>query len=209
LPAIFNLAISKGAVFQQTFEFRHGLRLLDDLLPDSSETIIRINPLSIDLPANYRLRFPIKPQKGRTSIDLITTTSTPAGNDTVAILPYTGNLKIPYGSVAPTLPHDLTGQNWRGSLRAEYNDADPLLQFSFTKDLARGLVTMKAVANLTANLPPNAIYSDLPADLQVAHGFSPKIWQDGYFWDAEYELPSLDVYRAFNGRCWVTPEVTR
>jgi hypothetical protein len=210
-PAVFNIAIHKGSVFRQTFEFRHGLRLVDDLLPGNitAPMTIRIDPLLIDLPANYRLRFPIKPYRGCTSIDLTTTTVTPAGEGLMTIEPYNQEIKIPYGSIAKTLPQDLTGQIWRGAIRKEYADVAPLLQFNFSLDPLLGLVIMKASAALTASMLSNAIYSDLPENLQLPDFFDQKIWQGAYFWDAEYELPTGDVYRAFQGRAWVTAEATR
>jgi hypothetical protein len=210
-PSVFNIAIHKGSDFKQTFEFRHGLRLVDDLLPGNitAPTNIRIDPLSIDLPANYRLRFPIKPYRGCTSIDLTTATVTAAGADLVSISPYTQDAKIPCGSIAKTLPQDLTGQIWRGAIRKEYSDAAPLLQFTFAVDPLLGLVIVRVPATLTTPLLSNAIYSDLPENLQTKNLFLPRIWQNAYFWDAEYELPTGDVYRAFQGRAWVTPEATR
>lgn len=209
--ATYNIVIPKGAVFLQTFEFRHGLRLLQDLLPSTTTAInsIEIEPLPIDLPANYRLRFPIKPYRGCSVIDLVTAAVTPAGTDRVSILPYAQDTKISRGAVAQTLPQDLTGQVWRAAVRKEYADAAPLLQFDLVIDPLRGQVVMRASAALTIPLLSNSIYSDLPEDLQSEGSFSPKAWQRSYFWDAEYELPSGDVHRAFYGRCWVIPEATR
>jgi hypothetical protein len=205
----YNIVVPKGAVFLQTFGFRHGLRLFDDLLPGSGSSKIAIEPLPIDLPANYRLRFPIKPCRGCSAIDLVTATTTLAGSDSINILPYGQDMKVPRGAVAQTLPRDLSGQVWRAAARKEYVDASPLLQFGFEVDPSRGLVTMRASASLTAALTSNAIYSDLPEDLQSEGAFPPRIWQRAYYWDAEYELPTGDVHRAFYGRAWVVPEATR
>lgn len=142
-------------------------------------------------------------------VEVTTIAITPAGSDLVSIVPFTQDAKISCGSIAQTLPQDLTGQVWRGAVRKEYSDSSPLLEFDFIVNPLLGLLTIKSPATITALLQSNAVYSDLPRDLQLPDSFSPKIWQNAYYWDAEYEMPAGDVYRAFQGRVWITPEATR
>jgi hypothetical protein len=203
--AVLNLVIPRGVDFVHSIELRHGLILVNDLLPGA--TSIKIRPLPIDLPANFELSFPIS---NGGSINLITTAIAPAGATTVPVQAYTGVSKLAWGVIAQTLPQDLTGQVWRGQVRRGYHDMDPLVSLDFVLNPLNGLVTIKAPKAKTLLLPPNAIYSDLPStNLNKESSFTPALWQQSYFWDAEYSLPTGEVFRAFNGRVWVTWEATR
>jgi hypothetical protein len=203
--ATLNLIIPRGVDFIHTVQLMHGLILVNDLLPGA--TSIEIQPLPIDLPANFELDFPTG---NGSSINLISTSITMAGATTVQVQPYMGVAKLSWGAIAQTLPQDLSGQIWRGQLRRVYNDIDPLLTFDFTTNPVNGLVVIKAAKIKTQSLTPNAIYSELPTtNLDKNSGFSEAIWRQAYFWDAEYSLSSGEVYRAFQGRAWITWEATR
>lgn len=205
--AALNLVIPRGVDFAHTIELRHGLILANDLLPGA--TLIKIRPLPIDLPANFELSFPISNGNGG-SINLITTAITVAGATTVLVQVYGGASKLSWGVIAQTLPKDLSGQVWRGQVRRGYNDIDPLISLDFIISPLSGLITIKAPKSKTLLLPPNAIYSDLPtANLNKESSFTQALWQQSYFWDAEYSLPTGESFRAFNGRVWVTWEATR
>jgi hypothetical protein len=203
-PAILNLVIPSGADFSHTIQLKHGLVLRGDLMPGGGNSI-KIDPLPIELPNNFLLSFP----SPAGSIDLITTARTPINTPTISIQPYTGTAKLAAGSIAPTLPQNLTGHVWRGALRRKYHDATPLFDFGFVLDPLNGLMTMKATAAQTRASPPNAIYSDFPKkNLHLDTSFTAQVWNSAYFWDVECLQNGL-VQRVFNGRAWVTWGATR
>lgn len=201
--AVLHLIIPRGVDFIHTVELLHGLVLTEDLSPGSA--LINIQPLPIDLPANFTLKF----VTGSGTTSLVTTAVTLAGATTVQVMPYTGLSKLVGGVVAKTLPKDLTGQIWKGQVRRTYTDIDPLIELDFTISPLNGLITIKAPKSKTLLLPPNSTYSELPTNnLDRNSGFTENVWRQGYVWDCEYAL-SGTTYRAFQGRVWVSWDVTK
>lgn len=219
-PIELNLVIPQGETFELSFEFRHGLDLVRDLIPNATTppTAITIAPLPIDLPSGFNLQFP---GSGCETIDLVTAAITTAGSSTVAIAPYTGTKKIACGKQAQTLPEDLTGQVWTGQCRRKYGDTTEVFDWTFTINPLLGQVTGSVDHALTSAIiftDKNRVsYSDIPKNYYSAPFLEvddwtlldPKFFAKSFVWDWERQLPSGKPERVFNGRAWITSEVTR
>lgn len=206
--------------FELTLEFRHGLELVRDLIPNPTTppTSITITPLPIDLPSGYTLQFP---GSGCETIDIVTSAITTAGSKTASIVPYTGTKKITCGKSAETLPKDITGQVWTGQCRRKYADVTESFNWTFTINPLLGQVTGTVDRALTSALTftdkDRVIFSDIPEEyysdpflnVENLSLLDPKFLAKAFFWDWECQLPSGKRKRAFNGRVWITSEVTK
>lgn len=207
-PVTLNIVIPQGTTFIKTFEFRHRLELAKDLIPSVSTPpiAISIKPLAVDIPAGTRLKFPLE---GCDYIELESATVTPSGADIVMIQPYAGTESLPCRSAANVSPKNLTGQSWRGAAKADYRLAT-ILNFDFELTPLDGRVMIKAAAIDTAVVLANCQYDELPstADLQNKSRVDLALWKKAYYWDAEYQTPTGEVFRVFQGRLWVSAEAT-
>lgn len=207
---ILNLVIPQGTTLELPFIQRHLLQLSKDLAPSPADppTTISIKPMPIDLPAGQQLVF-ADPAGGCDDVKIVTTAIIPAGSTEAMIASYTGTKQLRCGSSAPTLPRDITGQMWSAAAKVNYH-GQKLLEFSFAANPLIGLVTMTASHIATAQLTANCRYDQLPVspkDWQKKTSFDPKIWDKGYYWDAEYEQ-SGRITRVLQGRLFVPAEAT-
>jgi hypothetical protein len=203
-PALVNLIVYQGATFDRALQFMHAVALQRHLMPGQDK--IYTTPLSQALLSGYTLIFL---SGGGEATDLTITQAAGIGDEQLSIAPYQGT-RLNKGSVAETFPQDLTGQQYRGHIRKTANSADILAQFTFTATPLDGLVRLSLSAAVTANLPANCNYYDLPigGDLSSQGGFGGAAWESAYHFDIESELGAVVERRAY-GRVWVPREVTR
>jgi hypothetical protein len=200
MTAILNIQIQQGATFTKTFEFRKTVSVREPVI--SGAASISCYPLTVDLPVGQVLIFGMESVTAAASV--------PAGGVVIPITSYNG-MGILAGAFADIGAEDLTGLTWRAQVKKAYKDVQSLVEMSFEITPLTGVVVAKISATTTALLTPNAIYSDLPPDIDIvsADDIRSDVWAKSYFWDLEYEDSSGCVTRIINGRCWITFEATR
>ena len=197
-PAYLKFEILQGATFERTLQYSHGVMLRSPMdsgrhVPRSS---ISVHPLTCALPIGFVL--PFTAYVGRT-VDLVVATAASIGDDEIDIQPYTGELGLPYQSVAKGAPEDLTGQSWRGQIRSTAASSQILATLPMVVVPLSGLVTITIPATVTAALAPNAEYADYSAGSYSA---------PPYALDIESEIGGVVVKRGY-GDAYVIREVTR
>ena len=214
-PSQLNLVIPQGETYKRTIDPVHGLRLAKDLRPNLSvpPASIEIDPLPVALPANYVLKFPLK---GCDTLKLVTNAVTSAGSDTVSIQPYTGSATLPCGSLANTVPVDITGEIWRGSCRKKYSDLFPVFSWSIETFPSQSRIVGTVEAGVTSAIVLNdrerIIFSDVPKnedDWQIEAKFKREIWAKAWFYDWERVFANGEIERVLQGRLWLTSEATK
>jgi hypothetical protein len=212
--AQYNILIRKGATFDPAFQFVHEIVLAKDLKPDA--TSLTIEPLTVALPDNTVLSFPL-PNSCETVDVVLNGDALVIGSRTLAIDPYTGKTTVACGTGAEGPVIDLTGRTYRGAIRKTGNDPAPLATFVCTTTPTEGIVVPSLSADITRVLPTNCEWLDLPMGQIPERDFQDRnqfvidrkgkeidIYQQGYYWDLEYQV-GLRVVAVFRGRafvCW-------
>lgn len=154
-PIYLEFVIFQGATFERTLQFSHGVMLRKPLEMGSSS--ISVYGLTCALPVGFVLSYPLS---GGMSVDLTVASAASIGAETVSIQPYTGNVRLPFKSIAQGPPEDLTGQSWRGQIRPTASSSTVLADLPITLVPVDGLVSIAIPASTTASLAPNAEYAE-------------------------------------------------
>lgn len=216
--AQYNILIRKGATFDPAFQFVHEIVLSKDLRPGA--TLLNIEPLTVALPDNSLLSFPM-PNSCDTVDVVLNGDALVIGARTLQIEPYAGTVTVACGTGAEGPAIDLTGRTYRGAIRKAEGDPAPLATFTCTTTPLEGIVVASLSADITSILPTNCEWLDLPQaqiperDFQDRNQFVIErkgreidIYQQGYYWDLEYQI-GLKVEAVFRGRAFVCWEATQ
>lgn len=200
MTATLNLLVQQGATLETSLQLSHALTVTVAFKAGGS--LLYTSPLPVSIASGAILTFG--------SSLLVLSAAAAVGSTSLSISPYSGST-IPVGSIANIAARDLTGFTARGMIRKNYKDSTPLATLSFLITPSTGLINMSLGSGATSLIAPNAIYSDLPADVRLisSSDVSLAIWAAAYYWDVELILTSGVVERLVNGRCWCTSEATR
>jgi hypothetical protein len=199
-----NTIIRQGETHRIAFQFMRSIKLARPLLPGAIE--IRVPKMTETLDAGLILTFTY----GQQFIDLTIASDVDLADERIQIQPYTGTVQLPVGASAPTNPRILADLAWRGQVRKNYNDPAPLLEYSFNLiGGLNGIVQGEISASATAGADANAIFSDIPPNIQLDAAFPRPVWAAAYYWDWESVTPDGSVRRELQGRVWITREATK
>ncbi len=201
-PAIYNILILQGSDWNDTtIQLRNSVRI--SCGAKVGQTYLNIDPLGTALAVGDKLKY------GRCSVVTVSAIA-PVGAELIQVIPLTFAISVDSDLIGA--PIDLTGCTGRFQIRRQYSDASPLVSGVPIITGASGLISPSLSNLITASLPSNCTWQDLPDDLQDREAFLAdptlkKIWNAAYFWDLELVSPS--VRRVIEGRSFVSAEVTK
>jgi hypothetical protein len=198
--ANYNLCIKQGSTFSVVFVLRHLVTTI--AAAAITDTMLEVAPLAHEIPSGAVLTF------GATSVT--TTVEAEIGDRTLEIEPLT--IAIPKGATAKGSLVDLSGQQARASIRRNFEDPEPLVDFDCSIDGSEVAIALSSVASaaLPANITPGNLrrIGDIQTD-DFGKVFNPGA--NAYFWDLElYNSGSPPIVtRWIDGRVLCSAEATK